>query len=71
MTVRELVDLLGNYHDESLVLVDGYEGGLDPLVVTERRVVRTPDEPPYYGEWDVDNERGAPAVVLSRTKEHG
>lgn len=64
MTVRELRDRLANYHDEMLVVVDGYEGGFDfPSAIRLADVRKTEDAKWWDGRF---KQVHGPEVVGSR-----
>lgn len=69
MKVKELLSLLQQCDPEALVVVDGYEDGLDdplpPVEVSIRLNVHPED---YYGPHAIaeDNETGVRAVYLKR-----
>jgi hypothetical protein len=56
MTVKELIDLLSNFKQDTQVLTRGYESGYeDVLSVEVRRVVKEPTRASYEGLYqDVD-----------------
>ena len=53
MTVRELIKLLQSVPADLPVVVDSYEGGLDPVTdVREIEVIPYPERKSYYGIYD-------------------
>lgn len=66
MKVKELITRLQACDPESIVVVDGYEGGVTELeAVTETTVGPYPEEAWYYGEYEA-GEGTTPATYLSR-----
>lgn len=51
LTVERLIEILGQQPSDALVLVPGYEGGLNAAVRTSAGPVRQSEEGWYYGEW--------------------
>lgn len=64
----ELIKRLENYHDNTPVLVDGYEDDFDPLYLHLVPVVQKEDAPWWSGEFEENRESGREALILSRTK---
>ena len=53
MTVRELIKLLQSFPANLPVVIDSYEGGLDPVTdVREIEIIPYPDRKSYYGIYD-------------------
>jgi len=65
MTVQELIDELQNYPKDMMVVVDGYEGGLNDLTGLEPiKVNLNANTEWYYGTYSLCNEGGVPALWL-------
>lgn len=77
MQVKELIHLLQQHDPEAMVVVDGYEGGLDepyPPVEVKIRLNINPED--YYGSHErVQNEesdvQGVKAIYLQRSNRRG
>jgi len=54
MTVQELKEALNEYPDDMLVLVDGYEGGLDHIKISQEEVFDQEVSPWYDGRFKND-----------------
>lgn len=70
MKARELIEVLQRLGPETLILVDGYEGGYtEPVSIREQDVGAPIDREWYYGEYD-DYKEGElfkyKAIILSR-----
>ena len=70
MTVKALRDRLADLPDDMKVLVEGYEGGYDPLLpenIIVSRFLLGPPTPAWEGEYDqVYGERGEQMLALER-----
>ena len=59
MTVKELIDLLLNYKQDTQVLTRGYESGYEDILSVEvRRVQKEPTNPSYEGLYQDADEGG-------------
>lgn len=66
MNVRELREALSKYDDDTMVVVDGYEGGVHEVGNVEAvRVVLNVNTAWYYGEHEVED----PAYVNEHWKD--
>ena len=69
MKIKELIEILGNFDDETTVAVDGYEGGYMNIKHIELIKVKKDDMyPSCYGEFedperDVDNKNPVQFVL--------
>lgn len=68
MTKSDLIALLADIPDDTLLMVAGHESGLNPLVVVKPVYVERVDAPDYYGDFML-SETGTKAVVFSDTEE--
>lgn len=72
MKVKELIEILEKLHPDTLVLVDGYEGGYTELEsIFEKKVSGPINTDWYYGEYEEpnsqkENQTITKAVLLSR-----
>lgn len=67
LTVGELKKLIAHLPDETLVLIDGYEGEYDVPKVDACQVINVRYAPysVYFGDYEKDA-NGIPAIYLSR-----
>ena len=68
MTKSDLLALLADISDDTLLMVAGHESGLNPLAVVKPVLVERVDTPDYYGDFML-SETGTKAVVFSDTEE--
>ncbi len=70
MTVKELIEILLKYDKDTLIVVDGYEGGVTKNFTVEKsRIVPNVHKEWYYGESEVDLTNGFIEVVyISRER---
>ncbi len=70
MNVKELIQLLSRFPDETRVITNGYEDDYEDIrVPREIAVIHKPDAPWYMGEWEEKDgkEDGAiRAILISR-----
>jgi len=53
MNVKDLIEKLKTFPEDSLVLVQGYEGGYDDIIrLEEKRVIENPQHEDWYGKYD-------------------
>lgn len=66
MTVAELIQLLGEYSSDTIVIQDGYEGGYSYItcVETKRITEEAVNNAWYYGDYEED-ENGREVIHIS------
>jgi hypothetical protein len=69
MTVKELICILNEHDGDSLVVIDGYEGG----VTKEFEIIKSKIKPNinkkwYYGESEIDTSSDVKVVYISRER---
>jgi hypothetical protein len=65
MTVKELIDLLSNFKQDTQVLTRGYESGYEDILSVEvRRVVKEPEAPWFEGIYQDADEGGEVRLYL-------
>lgn len=66
LTVRQLIDLLGQFPEDWPVVVQSYEDGYDPVTaVAPLTVTETPARPWWVGVYHAADKEGEPALLLS------
>lgn len=69
LTVEQLIQKLENYPKDMLVLVDGYEGGLDAILDTASINVKFDSSKPwYYGPFEENVNSNKKVVKLISTR---
>ncbi len=71
LTVKELIALLQNQPQDLPVVVDSYEGGLDPVTdIAMVQIIDYPNRKEYYGIYDTPSNtaNGNPAVKISSNR---
>jgi len=69
LTIEELIKKLENYPKEMLVLLDGYEDGLDAILETTLVSVKYDTTKPwYYGPFAENSESKEKAIKLMSTR---
>lgn len=68
MTIKDLIEKLQALSPDTLVLIDGYEGGYsdigNPRIISVRLNVHEED---YYGPHDIDDKADVKALLLPRS----
>ena len=69
MTVKELIITLQEFEEDSLVLVDGYEGGVTQnFEIMKRKIVPNVYKEWYYGESEISPDGKIEVVHISRER---
>jgi hypothetical protein len=65
MNVQQLIDMLSEYPKDSMVVVNGYEGGVSEVTDASKCMLRLHvHDTWFYGEHEIDKEGDAPAVWI-------
>ncbi len=68
MTVKKLKELLNPMHDDTLIMIDGYEEGYDcPDMFRYMKVVKPINPASYEGEYS-EFKRGTGCVLISSSR---
>lgn len=66
ITIRQLVEQLGQYPDDLPVIVQSYEDGYDPVTtISELTISPTPDRQWYMGVFEKVDGKGQQALLIS------
>jgi len=69
LTIEQLISQLQSYPKDLLVLVDGYEGGLDAIMDIQKVTVRYDDAQKwYYGPFEEDSKAQIKAIKIISTR---
>mgnify|MGYP006995599214 FL=1 len=69
LTIEQLMQKLENYPKDMLVLLDGYEGGLDAILDTASINVEFDSSKPwYYGPFEENVQSNKKAIKLISTR---
>jgi hypothetical protein len=69
MTVKELITILQQFNEDSLVVVDGYEGGVTKeFEITKSKITPNVYKEWYYGESEIDTDGEVEVVYVSRER---
>jgi hypothetical protein len=67
VTAKELIDVLKNLNSSTLVLVEGYEGGLSDIYETKTlKVNLNVNSEHYYGRHEDSRDGNVSALILMR-----
>jgi hypothetical protein len=69
MTVKELITILEQFDESSLVVVDGYEGGVTKeFEIIKSKITLNVNKEWYYGESEIDTDGEVEVVYVSRER---
>ena len=69
LKVSEFIEKLSKLPQDALIVVDGYEGGLDGVVDTSIINVNYDESKAwYYGPYETSDKKGVAAIYLSSTR---
>lgn len=65
MNVKELIEELKKFPEDSMVVVSGYEGGVDEITsLIEVKLTLNANSVSYYGDHEIENDGKTPAVHI-------
>lgn len=65
MNVKELIEELKKFPEDSMVVVSGYEGGVDEITcLAEVKLMLNANSVSYYGAHEIEDDGKTPAVHI-------